>query len=125
MPAALGKRAGGRLANEAPAVSRQDPYGRACPTPGLSDLGDESAEDDLRAGPHRARLHSDADGSNGRTSSFAAVGERSDRVRPNGAGLSRRLAHTSTTKMFAAPHLIPGHYLRYGRPLTRGAFRRA
>jgi len=25
------------------------PYGRACPTPGLRDLGDESVEDDLRA----------------------------------------------------------------------------
>jgi hypothetical protein len=49
MPAAPGKRAGGRLTDEALAVSRQDPYGRACPRPGLGDLGDESVEDDLPA----------------------------------------------------------------------------
>jgi hypothetical protein len=50
MPAALGKRAGGRLTNEALWLFRgRIPYGRACPTPGLRDLEDESVEDDLRA----------------------------------------------------------------------------
>lgn len=48
MPAALGKRAGGGVANEALFRGRIR-YRRACPTPGLRDLEDESVEDDLRA----------------------------------------------------------------------------
>jgi hypothetical protein len=49
------------------------PYGRACPTPDLRDLGDQSVEDALRAPVRTGRdRHSYADGSSGRTSSFAA-----------------------------------------------------